>query len=200
MSAEQPNETYQLLRHLTLPVAAITTAARGRRNGLIVNSAQRASLVPSLARISVYISKPNFSHDLVYDSGVFGVHLIRTDQWHVIRALGLRSGRDVADKLADLDVRTGTTGCPLLTDVIAAFECRVVNAMDAGAATFFLGDVVDVRRGAAGEVMTSSHFRANAPADLLREYESRLEYAQQILEPMSRDVRPSLWPGPSAQP
>src|SRR5690606_39819289 len=38
--------TYPLLRHLTLPVVAITTAAGGRTNGMIVNSAQRASLVP----------------------------------------------------------------------------------------------------------------------------------------------------------
>ena len=188
MNPEQPNTTYRFLRHLTLPVAAITTSSGGRRNGLIVNSAQRASLVPSLARISLYISKPNFSHDLIHASGLFGVHLLRTDQWDVIRALGLRSGRDVEDKLADLDVRTGVTGCPMLSDVIAGFECRVVNAMDAGAATFFLGDVVAVHTGGPGDVMTSTHFRANAPADLLEEYERRLEYAQKILEPLAREV------------
>lgn len=200
MSAERPDETYQLLRHLTLPVAAITTSARGRRNGLIVNSAQRASLVPSCARISLYISKPNVSHDLIHASGVFGVHLIRSDQWELIRALGLRSARDVEDKLAGLDVRTGVSGCPMLTDVIAAFECCVVNAMDAGGATFFLGDVVDVRRGTPGDVMTSAHFREHAPADLLREYESRLKYAQQILEPISHEIRPEAWPGAVTEP
>lgn len=199
MSAEQPNETYQLLRHLTLPVAAVTTSARGRRNGLIVNSAQRASLVPAIARISLYISKPNFSHDLIRDSGVFGVHLIRTDQFDLVRALGLRSARDGVDKLDGLDVRIGRTGCPLLTDVIAAFECRVVNIMDAGAATFFLGEVVGVQQGGPGEVMTSAHFRAHAPADLLRVYEERLHYAQQILEPLSRDIRPVTWDGPAAE-
>jgi flavin reductase (DIM6/NTAB) family NADH-FMN oxidoreductase RutF len=201
VSAEEPNETYQLLRHLTLPVVAITTSARGRRNGLIVNSAQRASLVPSLARISLYISKPNFSHDLIHDAGVFGVHLLRTDQYDVIRALGLRSARDVPDKLEGMATRAGVTGCPLLSDVIAAFECRVVNAMDAGAATFFLGEVVGVTRGTAGDVMTSAHFRANAPADLLREYEERLKYAQGILEPLSADIDTARgWPGPSAAP
>jgi hypothetical protein len=55
---------YALLRHLTLPVVAITTSAGGRTNGMIANSAQRASLVPVVPRISVYISKTNFSHDL----------------------------------------------------------------------------------------------------------------------------------------
>lgn len=200
MNPEQPNATYQLLRHLTLPVTAITTSADGRRNGLIVNSAQRASLVPTLARISLYISKPNFSHDLIHASGVFGVHLLRNDQWDVIRALGLRSGRDIEDKLAGLDTRTGVAGCPMLSDVIAGFECRVVNAMDAGAATFFLGEVVAVHAGRPGDVMTSGHFRANAPADLLAEYEARLKYAQGILEPLARNVVRGAWSGGEGRP
>jgi flavin reductase (DIM6/NTAB) family NADH-FMN oxidoreductase RutF len=200
VSAGQPDRTYELLRHLTLPLAAVTTSARGRRNGMIVNSAQRASLVPALARISVYISKPNFSHDLVHDSGLFAVHLLRRDQWDVIRALGLRSGRDVADKLEGLDTRTGVTGIPLLTDVIAGFECRVVNAMDAGAATFFLGDVVAVQSGPPGEVMTSTHFRSHAPADLLEEYESRLKHAQEMLEPLAGDVQAAGWTGGTVAP
>src|SRR5690606_25571142 len=135
------NTPYPLLRHLTLPVVAITTSAAGRRNGMIANSAQRASLVPTHPRISVYISKTNHSHDIAYASGAFVAHLLRRDQWDVIWQLGLQSGRDV-DKLAGLDLATGKTGVPWLTDCLAAFECRVVNAMDAGAATFFLGDVV----------------------------------------------------------
>lgn len=195
MSNGQQDPTYRLLRHLTLPVAAITTSAAGRRNGLIVNSAQRASLVPHLPRISLYISKTNFSHDLVYASGLFGVHLLRNDQWDVIRALGLRSGRDVADKLEGLSTRTGTTGIPMLSDVLAGFECRVVNAMDAGAATFFLGDVVDVQSGAAGEVMTSTHFRVAAPADLLAEYEERLKYAQSMLATIASVDASGSWDG-----
>jgi flavin reductase (DIM6/NTAB) family NADH-FMN oxidoreductase RutF len=196
----QPEATYRLLRHLTLPLAGITTSARGRRNGLIVNSAQRASLVPSLPRISLYVSKPNFSHDLIYASGLFGVHLLRGDQWDVIRALGLRSGRDVEDKFEGLAVRTGVTGIPMLSDVIAGFECRVVNAMDAGAATFFLGDVVDVQTGVAGEVMTSTYFRSHAPVDLLAAYDARLKYAQEILEPLANVTPEAAWNGGTVAP
>lgn len=190
---------YALLRHLTLPVVAITTSAAGRPNGLIVNSAQRASLVPSVPRISLYVSKTNFSHDLIYASGLFGVHLLRTDQWDVIWRLGFRSARDV-DKLEGLELRTGVTGCPMLEDVRAAFECRVVNAMDAGGATFFLGDVVDVREGDPGEVMTSGYFRQNMPEDKLRIYDAQLEAAQRQLEPLARQVSTRPWPGPTTGP
>jgi flavin reductase (DIM6/NTAB) family NADH-FMN oxidoreductase RutF len=185
---------YGLLRHLTLPVVAVTTSAAGRRNGMIANSAQRASLVPAIARISVYISKINYTHDLVYRSGRLGIHLLRQDQWDLIRALGLRSGREV-DKLHGLDVREGSTGCPMLQDVLAAFECQVINAMDAGGSTFFLGDVVDFREGSSGTVMTSDYFRTNMPAEMQRVYEARLAAAQERLEELSRNVQPAAWPG-----
>lgn len=191
---------YQLLRHLTPPVVAVTTSAAGRRNGLIVNSAQRASLVPTIARISLYISKTNHSHDLVYRSGLFGVHLLRTDQWDVIRALGLRSGRDVTDKFDELDIRRGRSGIPVLEDCIAAFECRVINAMDAGAATFFLGEVLDMREEEAGEVMTSVWFRQHMPDDIRARYEVNLAYAQKVLEPLSGTITPAPWPGATTGP
>jgi flavin reductase (DIM6/NTAB) family NADH-FMN oxidoreductase RutF len=84
--------------------------------------------------------------------------------------------------------------------VRASFECRVLNTMDAGAATFVLGDVVDVRQDEAGDVMTSTWFRQHAPPDLLREYDANLAYAQAILEPISRDIDAAGWPGPVTGP
>ena len=190
---------YNLLRHLTSPIVAITTSAGGRRNGMIANSAQRASLVPSLPRVSVYISKTNFSHDLVYSSGLLGLHLLRGDQYDVIAQLGLSSGRD-GDKLGKIELRGGITGCPLLVDCRAAFECRVVNAMDAGAATFFLADIVGVEEPAPdAPVMTSDIFRSDMPADLRAIYEARLIAAQQELTPLAGNVaRNNTWAGPTA--
>ena len=187
---------YVQLRFLTTPIVAVTSSAGGRHNGMISNSAQRASLVPSYPRISVYISKPNYTHDLVYGSGVFGIHLLRTDQWDLIWHLGLQSGRDV-DKLATVDHHIGETGCPLLEDCLTAFECRVANAMDAGAATFFLGDVVSVRNGPPGPVMTSDYYRQHIPADRKKQYEDRLIAAQGYLEPLARNVERKVWPGPT---
>jgi flavin reductase (DIM6/NTAB) family NADH-FMN oxidoreductase RutF len=192
--------SYPLLRHLTLPVVAITASAEGDGNGMIANSAQRASLVPSSPRISVYISKPNYTHDLVYASGVFGIHLLRRDQWELIWHLGLQSRREV-DKLASLETRAGETGCPMLVDVAAAFECRVINAMDTGAATFFLGEVVTVRQHGGAEVMTSEYFRMHMPLEKKRIYESRLAHAMEYLEPLSRHVDAAkTWPGATSAP
>lgn len=188
---------YALLRHLTLPVVAVTSSIEGRGNGMIANGAQRASLIPTVPRISLYINRTNFTHDIVYRTGALAVHLLRRDQYELIYGLGFRSGRS-HDKLRDLETHTGETGVPLLADCLAAFDCRVVNAMDAGAATFFLADVVHVREGRPGEVMTSEYFRANLPEDRLREYDTQLVEAQEKLLAMDTGIDRTPWPGPTA--
>jgi flavin reductase (DIM6/NTAB) family NADH-FMN oxidoreductase RutF len=193
-----PDATYQLLRNLTSPVVAITSARGATRNGMIIDSAIRASIVPTVPRLGIFIHKFNFSHDLIFDAGRFVLHLLRTDQFALIRALGFASGRD-RDKLAAIPHRPGTLGAPVLDDCYAHFECRVVNAMDTGSSTCFLGDVEAVGHGTAqqahGDVMTAAYFRANVPSEWRRAYEEQLAVAQQAAAVTARDLRPLTWRG-----
>src|ERR1043165_8034566 len=145
----EPGLTYQLLRNLTSPVVAVTSTRGGKKNGMILDSAVRASIVPPIPRLSVYIHKFNYSHDMVYETGRFCVHLLHTRQFDVIRRLGFVSGRD-QDKLAGVPHHTGTLGVPVLDECYAHFECRVANVMDTGSSTCFLGDVVEVGYGKGG--------------------------------------------------
>src|SRR5256884_4793083 len=137
----QPDQVYQLLRNLTSPVVAITCQRDGKRNGMISDSAVRASIAPTVPRLSVYIHKFNFSHDLIFETGRFVLHLLRDDQFELIHRLGFVSGRE-RDKLAGIAHRPGVLGTPLLDDCHAHFQDRVVNVMDTGSSTCFLGDVV----------------------------------------------------------
>ncbi|HTR20912.1 MAG TPA: flavin reductase family protein [Gemmatimonadales bacterium] len=191
-----PQATYQLLRNLTSPVVAITSERGGKRNGMIIDSAVRASIVPDIPRLAVFIHKFNFSHDLIFDSGRFVLHLLRQDQFDLIHALGFASGRD-RDKLAGIPHRLGTLGAPVLDECHAHFECRVINAMDTGSSTCFLGDVVAVGYGAAakprGQVMTAAYFRANLPASWREAYEHHLGAAQAVARAHSRDIRALTW-------
>src|SRR5438093_5042296 len=194
----EPEQVYQLLRHLTSPVVAITCQRDGKRNGMISDSAVRASIAPTLPRLSVYTHKFNFSHDLVFETGRFVLHLLRDDQFELIHRLGFVSGR-ARDKLAGIAHRPGTLGVPVLDDCYAHFECSVVNVMDTGSSTCFLGDVVAVGRGAAagleprGELLTATYFRANMPAEWRVEYEAKLQEAQQVAAEMSRTIQPVVW-------
>jgi flavin reductase (DIM6/NTAB) family NADH-FMN oxidoreductase RutF len=183
-----PEATYQLLRNLTSPVVAVTSAAGGEMNGMISDSAVRASLAPRFPRIAFFCHKFNHSHELIERGGAFALHLLRDDQWELIHRLGFVSGRD-GDKLRGLAFETGVTGCPLLLDCHSAFECRVANRMDAGASTFELGEVVAARRGTGDRVMTAANFRANMPAEWRAEYEANLKRAQAFAEAYAREAR-----------
>src|SRR5947199_3424365 len=191
----RPDETYQLLRNLTSPVVAITSERDGKRNGMISDPAVRASIVPTIPRVSVYIHKFNFSHDLIFDTGRFVMHLLRTDQFELVHRLGFTSGRE-RDKLGAVPHHPGTLGVPVLDECYVHFECRVANVMDTGSSTCFLGDVVEVGHGASGRavgsVMTAAHFRANMPAEGRGEYDARLRAAQASPAQPPRDLLPRV--------
>jgi len=198
MADLRPDEIYELLRNLTSPVVAITSERDGQRNGMIVDSAVRASIAPTIPRLSVYVHKFNFSHDLIFATGRFVLHLLRDDQFELVHRLGFVSGR-ARDKLADIPHHLGTLGVPVLDDCYAHFECRVANVMDTGSSTCFLGDVVAVGHGSAGgptgRVMTAAQFRAQMPAAWRAEYQALLAAAQRFAVERSRDIKPVIWKG-----
>jgi flavin reductase (DIM6/NTAB) family NADH-FMN oxidoreductase RutF len=189
-----PTQSYELLRELTAPVVAITAARGGKRNGMISDGAVRASIVPDIPRVAVFIHKINYTHDMVYETGRFGLHVLHTGQFDLVERLGFVSGRD-REKLADVPHRVGTLGCPLLADCWAWFECRVINAMDAGASTFFLADVVDLGRGPGATALTPAYLRANLPESWREVYVQNLAAAQAWARDRSRDVRAIVWKG-----
>ena len=194
----QPDPTYQLLRNLTSPVVAITSARKGKRNGMISDAAVRASIVPTVPRLSVYIHKFNYSHDMIFETGRFALHLLHTKQLDIVHRLGFFSGRD-RDKLSGIPHHVGQTGVPVLDECFAHFECTVANVMDTGSSTLFLGEVIAVGCGAAaglepkGELLTAGYFRSNMPAEWRIEYEAKLGEAQQVAAEMSRTIKPVVW-------
>src|SRR5258705_13775490 len=90
----EPDLTYQLLRNLTSPVVAITSKRGNKENGMISDAAVRASIAPTVPRVSVYIHKFNYSHDMVFETGPFAMHLLHTQQFDIVRRLGFFSGKD----------------------------------------------------------------------------------------------------------
>jgi len=126
---------------------AITTVHEGRTNGLMSLSAGAAGIIPEAPRMTISITKYNFSHDLVLASGVFAVHLLGSApdllqrSLTILTTLGGSSGRD-GDKLATLETKPGMTGVPLLLDALSYVEGRVVRTLDAEENTIFLADVV----------------------------------------------------------
>lgn len=178
MKAEQQ---YQLLQHLASPIVAITSQTNDEYNGMIANSAGRASLVPDIPRVSFYCFKQHYSHELISTSAEFCLHLLHRDQFDVIRALGFESGRET-NKLEQVSWTENDREFPVIDDAYAWFQCRVINAMDAGPSTFFLGEAVET--GTADEheqleVMDSEYFRENMPEEWVPLYRENKKAVQE---------------------
>ncbi len=181
-----PDETYQLLRTLTSPIVAITTRRGPKTNGMISDGAIRASIVPDVPRLGVFIHKFNFTHDLLYETGHFALHVLHNGQVPLVHSLGFRSGKD-HDKLADVPHRDGLkTGVPILADCYCWFECRVANVMDTGSSTFFMGDVIDAGKGPGNEPLEPSYLRAHLTPEMTAEYMANLEHAQAVAREASK--------------
>ena len=190
----KPDETYELLRNLTSPVVAITSRRGEKSNGMISDGAIRASIVPDIPRVAVFIHKFNLSHDLIFETGAFALHILHQEQIDLVIKLGFVSGRD-RDKLADVPHRAGSTGAPILEDCYAWFDCLVINVMDTGSSTCFLGEAEGVGRGPGREVMESAYLRAKMPEEWKNAYLQNLGTAQAAARAASRNIRALHWKG-----
>ena len=131
-----------MMGQLWSPIAAVTSRWRDRCNAQIAVGISGASIVPTMPRVIVQIYKRNYSHQLIYRSGAFALNFLRIDQLHYIKDFGLVSGREV-DKLSGVPYEPKVSGSPILKDCWGYLDCHVVNAMDGGDMTCFLGEVID---------------------------------------------------------
>ena len=173
-----PAATYELLRILTTPVVAITSSRNGKLNAMISDGAVRSSIVPDVPRVLVQINAFHLTHEIVRETGRFALHLLHADQVDLVTKLGFASGRD-AEKLAEVPHRIGATGCPILEDCYAWFDCTVINRMATGISTIFLGQAMDVGRGRGNAVLEPAQLREALPARYRALYERKLAAAQE---------------------
>jgi len=194
-----PTPPYQpLLSQLWTPIVAITSAWQGQDGAQIAVSAHGASIVPDRPRILVQLYKRNLTHDLVRDSGVFALHLLARGQEDLMHRLGFVSGRRDARKLDGLGEKRGVTGCPLLDGTLGYVECHVVNAMDGGDMTCFLGDVVAGALHADGaevpaRVLWWYALRRTMPEAWQREWDAKMEAELDFSAPLFDAIDRAPW-------
>ncbi|MCU1612730.1 MAG: hypothetical protein JWO98_270 [Frankiales bacterium] len=172
------NEVLSGLR--PFPVA-VTTVARGRRNGLISLSAGSAAIVPEAPRATISLTKYNLTHDMVLESGVFAMHLLAAapeealqSSLDILMTLGGSSGRD-GDKIGRLRTRDGVTGSPILLDALMYVEARVVHSLDVDESTIFVGDVVAAEVFSGGSRLRIGEAWKRLPAEWIDRYERNHE-------------------------
>lgn len=111
-------------------------------NAQIANSVMQITSEP--ATVAISINKKNLTHEYIKASRGFSVSILCQDTpLQFIGNFGFKTGRDI-DKFKEIKYIKGKTGSPIVTDnVTAYFEAEVLQEIDAGTHTIFIGKVVD---------------------------------------------------------
>jgi|UniRef100_A0A7V3VUH8 ferric-chelate reductase [NAD(P)H] len=130
------------LHKVSYGIYIVSSKKDDKLNGQIVNTVFQITAEPP--QIGVSINKQNLTHNYIESSGVFSIAILSKDTPpKFIGQFGFKSGREI-DKFKGVNYKIGITGSPLILDnTIAYIECEVVNRIDCGTHTMFIGKVVD---------------------------------------------------------
>ena len=137
----------------------ITSVAKdGRINGQIGNTVFQITSTPMC--VAVGINKNNYTYELIKESGVFVINVLKQSQIDLVPVFGLKSGREV-NKFENVKYHKSITGVPVLDEILSWMECRVVNELtvDCGTHNIFVADVVDGDVITSGEPLTYKFYR-----------------------------------------
>ena len=126
----------RLLKYKNYDVHSITTATPdGRKNANIATWVMQTAMGGTHLVVALY--KPDYTIELVRESGLLNVNLLATDQTNLIRKLGWQSGR-TKDKFKNLPYALDNRGCPYLTEAIGYAQCQLLHTTDAGDHELFI--------------------------------------------------------------
>jgi len=110
-------------------------------NGQVANTVFQITSEPPTVAVS--INKSNLTHEYIEASKVFSASILHQETpLPYIGNFGFKSGRDV-DKLKGVNYRTGKTKAPVFTDHATAYlEAEVIQGVDVGTHTIFIGRIV----------------------------------------------------------
>ena len=119
-------------------VTVVTTLdAHGAPRGFTANSFTSVSLEPAL--ILVCIAKSASSCPVFRQAESFAVNILAEHQRDVSTLFSSPGG----DRFASLEWTTRATGCPVIEGVVAWFDCRMHEVVDAGDHYILIGRIVD---------------------------------------------------------
>lgn len=129
------------LRMIPYGLYVLTAEAKdGRVAAATVNWVTQASFAPPL--VAVGVKADSGAHGLIKESGHFALNVLGKDQqgqaFTFFKSLE-REGNTIGGE----SFTTGTTGAPVLASTPAFVECKLVDTVEKGDHSIFVGEVVE---------------------------------------------------------
>ncbi len=139
----------------------VVTSNDGKKdNGLIVNTVTQVTNTPN--RIAVTISKDNYSHHIIKQTGKMNVNCLTTEApFKVFEVFGFQSGRNV-DKFEGCEPLSSDNGLVVLPRYINSFmSLKVEQYVDLDTHGMFICSVGEARVISDKETMTYTYYQNN---------------------------------------
>jgi flavin reductase (DIM6/NTAB) family NADH-FMN oxidoreductase RutF/rubredoxin len=171
------------LYNLSYGLYIVSSRKGDRFNAQIANTVVQVTSEPPT--ISVCINKQNLTHEFITESKVLTASMLSQDTpLAFIGHFGFKSGREI-DKFKDVNYRLGETKAPIVLDhSLAYLEARVINQVDVGTHTIFIGELVGADVLKEGQPMTYAYYhqvkRGTTPKTAPSYIEERKEVASKM--------------------
>lgn len=136
-------ELREVMRHWVTGVSVVTAEYEGKIHGMTVGSLVSVSIDPP--RIVVTLATQTRTHNMVTQTGLFGVTLLAADQQSIAdRFAGVIP--DEGDRMSGLAVLRMAENIPVIADGLGQLACRVIHRYDMPNSTLFVGEVLEARK------------------------------------------------------
>jgi flavin reductase (DIM6/NTAB) family NADH-FMN oxidoreductase RutF len=130
----------QALKTLTYGLYIVTVTAGDTKNAMPASWVSQVSYDPP--RIMVAVKKTRRTHDMLKAAGAFGLMVVQKGKE---KDFASYKGQDPEKKFDGRAVTAGENGVVLLTEYLTAFDLTLIDTIDAGDHTLFIGEVVSAR-------------------------------------------------------
>lgn len=118
-------------------VTLITAEHEGSKAGLIATAVNSVTMDPPT--LLVCVNQSASAHRVIDSSNSLCVNLLSHDHSRIVEIFSSSTRRD--ERFIEGQWQTLSTGCPVLSDSIASFDCNIVQRMEYGTHTIFLAEV-----------------------------------------------------------
>jgi flavin reductase (DIM6/NTAB) family NADH-FMN oxidoreductase RutF len=139
-AAVNPAEFKDALGCFATGITIVTALGpRGEPIGITANSFNSVSLDPPLILFS--LNRRAYSLRAFLSTQTFAVNILREGQ----EELSDRFATALEDKWSGIEYESWDTGCPILMDTLAGFECKIRHTYHGGDHVIFVGEVLRLR-------------------------------------------------------
>jgi len=139
-------------------VYIVSSVLDGKFNGQVANSLFQVTSDP--ATMAVSINKQNLTHDYIAVAKVLTISVLANSApMTLIGQFGFKSGRDL-NKFEGTHYKIGKTGAAIVLDsAVACFEMKVMQQIDCGSHSIFVGEIVAYEKLSDEPPMTYAYYQ-----------------------------------------